>query len=204
MPFGFPDSFEVKPLALPQSPWLSLPTLIEDAPSFQNDGEKKQAFAIEWAKNPGNPFEAACIVFSSDTTSALWASRNWILDPEINARKDHYLKASDDVGKLLDKSELASRLLRFSEEKNIEGTRYVVEAKDRLKALEIYAKMMGYLNEATQINSTFNNTNEMKIVFVNPDTIDKPKIIEHEPDNESEEFEGEILPLNIKLVGNDR
>lgn len=202
MPFGYPDIFVAQPIASRTSSWLTSPVLFDNEPVISVDDAKKKAFALEWAKLPSDPFNAACNVFGADTTSALWASRNWILDPEVNAIKDHYLKTSETTENLLDKKAFAARLLKFSEEKNFEGTRYIVEAKDRLKALELYGKTMGFMAEASINNGVINNTNnELKIVFVEPEIKENLKLIDNTPDNESEILEGAELPFAIKLVG---
>lgn len=211
MPFGFSDTFEVTPVKPPDakpSPWLSEPLLFEPDNTAPVPDAHKKAFAIEWAKVPTDPFKAALQVFPEDTTSALWASRNWILEPDVNAIKDQYLKSLKEHEKLLDREETARKFLSFCDEKDKSG-RYTIEARDRLKALEYYAKMMGYMEESVIKNVINNDTtvnnNEMKIVFVEPDAkmIEKISAIESKPANESKILDAEDIEaeLGIKLVG---
>lgn len=203
MPFGYPDTFEVEPPLEPSpSPWLKAPVLIEETPIIADPQDERKAFALAWAKNPAEPFAAASDLYPADTTKALWVSRNWILDPTVNALKDSYIKAASESQTLLDKEQLAHRLLRTSEEKNLEGTRYLLDGKDRLKALELYAKVMGFMDDKPVNNISNHLTNEMKIVFVEPENKEENiKIIEAAPENETRSTDIEDLPFKIKLVG---
>lgn len=209
MPFGFADTFEVQPIDKPKlSPWLTAPLLFEaetNSPAVPDT--HKKAFAIEWAKYINDPFKAALVVFEHDTTSALWASRNWILDPEVNAIKDSYLKAIDGNKKLLDREETARKFLSFFDETTSSG-KPAYDGKDRLTALVNYSKMMGFMEDSV-IKNTINNNNtidnrKMEIVFVEPDAKlnEKLKVLDA-PNNESKILESEEIEstLGIKLVG---
>ena len=207
MPFGFPDIFEVEPPTPKPSPWLSAPVLFESDTSDPVPDTHKKTFGIEWAKLPSDPFKAALVVFGTDTTSALWASRNWILDPEVNAIKDQYLKSLQEHEKLLDREDTARKFLSFYEEKT-NGGKPAYDGKDRLTALLNYSKMMGYLDDSVIKQTINNNTttnNKMEIVFVEPDKsmIEKIASIEHKPVNESKILDAEDIEsdLGIRLVG---
>lgn len=203
MPFGKPDIFEIKPAPPKMPSWagVAMPTqaVSWSALSWQNDEVLKKAFGVEWAKNT-NEFTAACIVFPNDTSASLWASKNWLNDQIVIEARDTYQESGAVELNLLDKEQLAAKLLQFSDETTTIGNRkvYVSEAKDRLKALELYSEIMGFLDKANK--NTFNNfvNNEMKVVLVKPEVKEieiKPKHIEHK-----EQQVEKPLPFNIKLV----
>ena len=186
--FRVPDVFEIEK---PKSAW-SVPE-----PVIDNADEKKHLFGIELAKH--SAFQAACNVFGDNTNLALWVSQNWINDPLVTAAKDKYLEAADTSQTLLDKSQLARRLLTMAEEKNASNTFYLLDGKDRLKALELYSKVMGYTDTKPDPTLTQNFVhNSMTIKLVEPEKKEqKIKQINH---NEVE-IPNTNSPLKLKLVG---
>lgn len=184
----------------PVSPWA---TKQQTKPAYADDENLKKQFGVEWAKC-GKPFEAACKVFLTDTSAALWIASNWLTDPHVIAAKDVYLKAVDDEMALLDKDSFAAMLMKTALETNLEGTRYLIEAKERVNILKLYAEVRGFLNKnETNINN-FNNNEGLKVVFVKPDVaattiIEQPKQV---PNNKSEILNEGPSPLKIRLVGN--
>jgi hypothetical protein len=172
-------------------------------PSFADDEEKKKLFGIELAKDHPNNLAAAIVIFGDNTSGALWASNNWLTDPIVLASRDLYQKIIDAEASLLDKNQLAAKLLKFSDEKNYDGTRYVCEAKDRLAALKLYSEVMGWTGKASDIsvNNSFAH-NEMQIRFVTAK--EKEQItINQSSDNELEEAlsdDIDLLPINLKLI----
>jgi hypothetical protein len=174
-----------------------LPKPIE--PAYRSDEGLKRLFGVEWAKNP-KPFEAALIVFGEDTNAALWVSWNWLTDPIVLASKDAYAQNTELNEKLLDKDQLAARLLQFAEEKDVSGRFYVLEGKDRLAAYKLFAEIQGFIGKLSIDASTNNFTNnELKLTLVRATKIEQePEIIEQEPVIEN------TLPVNIKLVSNAR
>jgi len=179
MPFGYPDIFQVSPL--------------------NQDVEKKQHFGLELAKKHRNSFEAACVVFPSDPTRALWIVNNWMNDPIVTEARET-LKAAELNKPILDKEQLAAKVLQFAEEKNADGTKYLVEAKDRIVALKLYSEIAGYTGKIDIDASTKNFThNEMVIKLVKPDVKKEAKVIEAKPIDET--LIENPLPLKIKLVG---
>jgi hypothetical protein len=180
-----PDTFEAFPLHRSTIP----------APMIANADEKKRLFAIELAKS-NQPFEAALICCGQNTQEALWISKNWINDPQVLGHKDGYLNSLETSKTLLDKEEVAAKLLTMAEEKTANSLFYVLEGKDRLKALELYAKIQGYLDTKDKATNNFVH-NQMIVKFVKPETKEK-KII----DNDSNEvIENNITPLKVKLIG---
>lgn len=181
------DIFVPEPLE--NSGWHSAP-----APQIPNENEKKKLFGIELAKKHENAFEAALEALNGDTQLALWAVNNWVNDPEVLASRDLYSNTIGVQSKLLDKNQTALKLLKIADEK-VHG-RYVAEAKDRLKAIELYAKICGYLDDILIDNSNTTITNnEMKIILVKPQQKEEPKTIDVVP------TPVEVpLPVSIKLV----
>lgn len=186
-----PDIFEVKPpVERPKSAWI-IPE-----PVIDNAEQKKQLFGIELAKN--SAFQAACEVFGEDTNTALWVSQNWVNDPIVIAAKDKYLEAADVSQALLDKEQFARKLLNMAEEKNASRTLYLLDGANRLKALELFAKVMGYSDtkDKSQFNPTF--INSMTVKFVEPEIKEqKIKQIDHNTEIENPNSS----PIKLKLVG---
>lgn len=186
------DTFEVQPLPQPSSGgWgISVPK-----PIIENETEKKALFGIELAKDHSNPFEAAIAAFGENTGLALWVSSNWIHDPEVIAARDLYANTIGVKSKLLDKEQTSVEFLNIAKEK-VHG-RYIAEAKDRIRALEIYAKLQGYLNDAVINNSNTFTNNELKVVFVEAShNKEESKQIDVTPT----ETNISPLPMTIKLV----
>lgn len=184
-----------KPDQIQVSPWtLLIPTQSKDDDWRHSEAHRK-LFGIELSKGL-DPFKAACNVFE-DTSKALWASTNWLNDPLVLS-----LSSCEQEEKLLDKNALAVKLLQFAEEKNFEGTRYVVDAKERLAALRLYAEVQGFIGKI-DINAITNNNltnNVMKIVLVKPEP--KPSLT-IDNDNINEDIGQPSIvnnPLKIKLV----
>ena len=176
-----PDTFEV-------SPWLKVQP---SRPLWRSDSEKKKLFAAELAKNP-NPLEAANKIFWQPE-DAMWVVNNWLHDPVVLAAKKEFEQPATN---LLDKDALARKLLKFSEEKDRTGQFYIVEAKERLAALRLYAELQGFIGNKVDI-STNNYINGMVVKFVKPDHQQNDnKVIE----GSAKTIDENPLPLNIKLV----
>lgn len=185
MNFKIPDVLEIE---RPKTSWTAKPFI-------ENEEEKKKLFGIELAKKP--PFEAACNVFQ-DTGVALWVVSNLLNDPVVRASKDKYLEAVDSSASSLDKEQLAAKVLKFADEKNASNTFYLADAGDRLKALELYAKLKNYLNPKDNSNFSFTH-NSMTIKLVEPEKKEiQAKIINN---NEETISNNNITPLKLKLVG---
>jgi len=188
-PFGLPDTFEAEPLPQPSGWGISV-----SKPEIENELEKKKLFGIELAKDHANAFEAAIATFGDNTGLALWVSSNWLSDPEVIASRDLYANTVGVKSKLLDKNQTSVELLKIAQDK-VHG-RYTAEARDRLKALELYAKLQGFLNDALINNSNTFVNNELKVVFVKPQSKEESKQIDVTPT----EIQEPTTPINIKLV----
>lgn len=190
MPYGF-------------EPSVFIPTpIVGFLVIWKDDPELKKLFGIELAKNHKNNFEAAVAVFPNEANKALYASTNWVNDPIVIEARENYTEITTPQTVLLDKGQLAATLLEFSKEKiTFNGNEvYAAEAKDRLKALELYAKIQGFINDKTEINNNINNSNKfMEIRFVEPEKKEPVKIIEHEETTEENILENS--PIKLKLVG---
>lgn len=164
---------------------------------WHSDDEKKRAFGVALSKF-AVPFEAACQVFQSDTAAALWASLNWLNDPVVLAAKDLYAKELIVPTKLLDKEQLAAKVLAFYDEKDPSGKFFAVESKERLAALALYAKICGYVDKIDINNSTNFTNNSMKITLVKANNENKPQTIEASANDD--QIIDNPLPMRIKLV----
>lgn len=190
----------------PVSPWTVSPT--QQAPvvqEYQTDENLKKQFGIELAKST-NPFEAGCKVFGEETSKALWASFNWLNDPIVVASRDVYLKIVEVSQPLLDKEQLAAKVLKLAEGEKVELNgvmRSTVEAKDRIAAYKLYSDIAGYTGKVEIDASTKSFThNEMVIKLVKAED-KKVTVIDQAPKNE---IKNEISnsPITLKLVGGVR
>ncbi len=190
MPYGFLGVFEVQPIAQAPVTWKN----------WQEDEALKEQFGIALEKS-GNAFEAGCIVFGKETNKALWVSKNWINDPVVLKTKEDLAEIAQDKKSLLDKSELSLTLLEFSKERvEFNGNVvYAAEAKDRLKALELYAKIQGFINDKPEINNNFTKNNVLQIEFVEAEKKETVKTIDATPIEHEDILEAS--PIKLQLVG---
>jgi len=189
MPFGMSDTFEVKPLPTNENVgWGS----VISKPEIENEEEKKKLFGIELAK--GNiPFDAALLVTNDNAGLALWICNNWTNDPEVIAARDLYINSVGTQSKILDKEQTAVKFLQIADDKR--NGRYTAETKDRLRALELYAKLCGYLNDTIINNNPSNVVNKISVVLVKPQQQEDNKIIDVVPTSVENPSN-----LSIKLV----
>lgn len=181
----------------PVSPWAIQQ---QSRPKFADDDQLKKQFGIEWGKVE-KPFEAACKIFKTDTSAALWIASNWLTDPIVNAAKDVYLKEIEAQAALLDKDAFAAMLMQTAMETSIEG-RYLIEAKERVNLLKLYADVRGFLNKDSATINNFNNNEGLKVVFVKAELQPAalaPRVVSN---SKSEILNDGPSPLKIKLVSN--
>ncbi len=161
------------------------------APAIEDEEGKKKLFA-EFLANGLKPFEAACSICGQDTSLALWIAQNWLNDPIVKQ-----LRETVDTGQsLLDKNQLALKFLNMAEEKNASNTFYLLDGKDRLKALELFAKVKGYLDTKDTSTQIFTH-NHMTIKLVEPEKkmVSSPTTIDNEPP-----IQNSNSPIKLKLV----
>lgn len=181
--------FEVKPI------------LNGRGPAFKDDENKKKEYGILLSKIK-NAFDAALELFPESTPDAVWVSLNWVTDPIVVASKDLYLKTVELETPLLDKSQFAARLLKVSEERDDETGLYLIDAKDRLRALELYGKTQGFIDKPEDhSNKTFVN-NGLTIKIVKAENKVEEKVIDLAPEKaELQPSVPNALPIKLKLVG---
>jgi len=200
-------SFTVEKSA-PASGWTSSPWAAggvqEEAPAYQSDEKLKKQFGIELAKAV-NTFEAACKVFGEETNKALWAAANWLNDPIVIASRDIYLKTVELSQPLLDREQLAAKVLLLAEgEKVLKNGVLVptIEPEERLKAYKLYSDIAGYTG-TTKIDvdaSTKNITNnELTIKLVRAENA-KPVVVVDNTPNAKSEIANVESPIGVKLV----
>lgn len=197
-PWQRPDLFIVDPLPAQKSGWGDWTPPKNEIPEWADDEEKKKLFGIELAKGHNSPFQAACAVFE-DSGHALWASINWINDAVALAARDLYLKTVLADATLLDKDQLAARILQFADSVTPNGYP-ALEPEIRLKSFELYAKIRGYLKDGNNNSSNF-TFNEMKVVVVSSEKPQQESIAQASIEEEVIEAEViEPLPLRIASV----
>ena len=197
--------FDVEPSLWVAAPsgWGSPP--VPEAPrrpDFADDENLKKLYGIELAKNE-DTFAAAIVLFPQNTGNALWASRNWVIDPVVIASRDIYKQKVDAEGLMLDKTQLAAKLLKFEQEKHPNNPRvYLHESKDRLAALKLYAEVQGWIGKAAdiQVNNSFTN-NEMKIRFVEAEKKEIKTIQQSTINVENDEPSPHAMPIKLKFIG---
>ena len=185
------------------SPWATgAASAKEEAPSYQSDENLKKQYGIELAKAQ-NPFEAGCKLFGEETNKALWVSFNWINDPIVVASRDIYLKTVELSQPLLDREQLAAKVLVLAEgEKILINGKLVatVDPKDRLAAYKLYSDIAGYTGKVEIDNSVKNITNnELTIKLVRADD-KKPVVIDNAPNIKSEMTNEDQSLIKLKLV----
>lgn len=161
-------------------------------PHIENENEVKRLFGIELAKGV-QAFQAA-LNCGQETSKALYISQHWLNDPIVVETRKNTVHNSND---LLDAEELAVRLLEMAEERNASNTFYMLEGKDRLAALKLYADIRGYTKKDAVIpggNTFIQNT--MTIKLVEPER--KPLIQNEE---KPVEIVDSVSPIKLKLVG---
>lgn len=160
-------------------------------PSFTDEVKTAFGKAINTYKTS---FEAACSIWW-DTPTALWAAKFLVNDPVVQAAK--VAGNTSENLKILDRQQLAAKLLDYADELDPSGRFRTVDHKDRLAYLRLYAELQGFVGKVefnpTQINN--NTTNVRKIVFVKPSNNNEPKIIEATVE--------QVAPITtkLKLVG---
>ena len=129
------------------------------------DAEKKRAFAFKLLQNPTKPIEAAKAVFPGDMATACTVSVAWVNDPEIIELQQKLLEEYGEEHFLPSKADVGRELYKI-------GTQYAADNKDKIKALETFSRLMGYLGESsTNINNFMSTSNRVMMVPENQ-TID--------------------------------
>lgn len=200
MPFGDADIFLAEPLQPENKGWGDTKGWLDIKPDCADDTDKKRLYGIELTKIGTeylNEFDAAFGLVENNTV-ALWISRNWVTDPVVIAARDAYLDAVEAEASLLDKQQLAARILKISTEKTESG-KYLVTAKERIEALRLYADVMGF-NKSAQNNLPTLLHNEIRITLVDP-VKEELKTIDVAPNSQNSNDLPNSDVLKVKLVG---
>lgn len=100
----------------------------------------KDAFALAWLKTPSDPFKAAISVFGPiDVGKALRAADEWVKDEYVINRKAQLVAESGQEAFLPTKAELALKVMSVADESRF--------ADDKIKALRLYAEIMGHIEK---------------------------------------------------------
>lgn len=177
--------WQIPDVVVLEKPGSSIPV-----PNIADPDEVKQKFGLALGQGK-NPFDAALLATNNNTNVALYVSQRWLLDPIVVASRDLYTKTVHNSNELLDADELASKLLEMAEERNASNSFYMLEGRDRLKCLELYAKIRGY--DKSIGPSISNTTNNMIVKFVAPER-KEPTIIDNQNDLNTKS------PIKLKLV----
>jgi len=163
------------------------------SPEIDNPDELKRAFGAALAEG-NSPFDAALKVTNNNTSLSLFISQKWLADPLVIEQRTNTVSNSKD---LLDADELAASLLQMAKERDRSNTFYMLEGKDRIAALKLYADIRGYTKKDAVIpggNTFVQNTMTIKLVEAQPKTVESKPVEEVlEPITNS--------PIKLKLVG---
>lgn len=160
-------------------------------PVISNELEVKQKFGLALGKGK-NPFDAALEATDNNTNISLWVSQRWLTDPIVLEFKEKTVVNSNP---LLDADQLAAKLLQMSVEKDRSNNFYILEGKDRLKALELYAKVRGFDKSNTSTNNiTFKQINVRLIEPI------KKEQVQHSEINEEQIINNKLPTPKLKLV----
>lgn len=121
--------------------------------------EQKQLFAEALLRAPNQPVVAARAVFPLDPGKAFIASTQWPHDAEVLAYQRQLLDRFGAKHFMPTKEQLAMIVLLSAEETNFSGSKKH-EYGDRLKAYELYAKILGFIERPginVQNNTMINN-----------------------------------------------
>lgn len=115
----------------------------------------KAKFAAALLEAPdANPFIAAKACFPDSMPHALWAANHWPTDEGVLKEKQKLRDKGDDLKALPGKAELARRVWSHTE---------VGLFEDRLKAMKLYADLMGHIEKTPPVAVNVNNNRVMVI-----------------------------------------
>lgn len=140
--------------------------------------EQKRLFAEALLRAPNQPVVASRAVFPLDPGQAFLASTQWPHDPEVIDQQRQLLDRFGAKHFMPTKEQLAMIVLLSAEETGFNGTK-THEYADRLKAYELYAKVMGFIERpgvVTQNNTVVNNVMVMRDHGSNDDWANKAAV----------------------------
>lgn len=176
--------------------------LADSKPAYHDNEDLKKRYGVELANRNNqvnSAFNAACAIFPNDTNAALWVTREWLSDPIVLKSREDHLKTLEQKAATLDRDAFAARLLELSEARNVAGTAYVYDDKERVNLLKLYAEVRGFTGkqEAPIINN--NLVQGLTIKLVKPET--KEQVLDTTPTPNTNNQNLNDLPIKLKLVG---
>lgn len=141
----------------------------------------KDAFAAAYLRNPTDSYAAARVI-ESNYGKAAWISLNWVFDEYVIAKMSTMQQSVGVASMLPTKEEFALQVLTASTD--------VADKADKLKYLDLFAKVMGYVDKpgagGNIGNLTINQNRVMtKVIYESPDaweraaTAKQAALIEH-------------------------
>lgn len=135
----------------------------------------KDVFALALLRAPNNPFAAAKQV-TTDPGHALRISTAWPNDPHVLAKQAELLETFGEEAFLPSKLTLARHVWELAQSG---------DAKDRIKAYELYGNIMSFIAKQTAIANVTNNTvvNQNRVMVVKDHGTDdewEAKTIDHQ------------------------
>lgn len=119
--------------------------------------QMKTLFAMALIRTPGDPYSAAFAIFpSEDVSEASEAAKRWPLDPFVLSEMERLKEEGFNVN-LPDKQGQAFDVYKLATDTNN-------STEDRIKAHELFAKIMGNIERPTVNNGIINNSNKVMIV----------------------------------------
>jgi len=122
--------------------------------NIESDLELKQQFATLLLRL-NDPFLAAKTIFEPDISRSLYVSQTWPFDPDVIKFKKTLLKQNGKAAYLPTKPEVASELHTIAKQE--------LDTDYRLRAYELFAKIMGYIEKPGAI---FNNVSNHNVLIV--------------------------------------
>jgi hypothetical protein len=115
---------------------------------WSDEKAEKDAFAAAWIKEP-DAWKASLLVFGpSNAGRALQASHVWVKDDYVLNKKAELIEEHGEEHYLPTKADTARKAMAVHDEART--------AEDKLKALDLYARLMGYIAKAEPLGKLGN------------------------------------------------
>lgn len=112
---------------------------------MDNELELKKTFALELLKSPTEGFKIAAALFPENAGKALEIATRWPRDKDVTAFMTEALDNLGEIHFLPTKGNLARSVWNMSQD-----ARLCVD--DKLKAMRLYADIMGFVEKAAPVN----------------------------------------------------
>jgi len=123
----------------------------------------KEAFAAALLK-AGDPFVAGRTVFpkKEDIGLALEAAMYWVNDPVVQSAKAEIVEEKGSAALVVSKEEYARKIWEYATNTLTNGR--FIDTESQLKAMELFGKVMGYIEKPQAGNVTNFVSNKVMIV----------------------------------------